>query len=329
MRKLQVVSLLIGVLALVWLVHRIGPDAIAGGMRAIGFGFALTASAHLAGLILDSVTLRACAGKIGTALSLLPFVRASVAGHAINEATPLGKLGEVTKYSILRERLEPTRAAGALVAQNIAMFVVNCNIIALMAPVAIGVFGVGGTMAMVFAIVGSAFFVCGLVGLLILRVGIGQWPFALARRLRLGNRHLPTETIDRWQQGWQRVEATWRDRSGDRLTQVTIWTSAIASRAANLTEAALILYFLGAGDIWAGALISLGGYQLMAWTFSFVPMQAGTAEGGAYVVFRAVGLDPALGVLVELGRRVRRISFVALGVIVLAVSAARAQRAAT
>jgi hypothetical protein len=48
-----------------------------------------------------------------------------------------------------------------------------------------------------------------------------------------------------------------------------------------------------------------------------VPLQAGSAEGGAYIVFQAVGLSPATGVLVEIGRKLRRVVFITLGVSLL------------
>jgi hypothetical protein len=91
----------------------------------------------------------------------------------------------------------------------------------------------------------------------------------------------------------------------------------ILSRCANLTETALILHFLGADNVLFAAFLSLASSQLVGWVFSFVPMSAGSAEGGAYIVFSAVGLSPELGVLVEIGRKLRKVVFISLGVTVL------------
>ena len=102
-----------------------------------------------------------------------------------------------------------------------------------------------------------------------------------------------------------------------------------AGRMWNVLETALILYFLGGERIIAAAVLSLGSSQMVGWLFSFVPMGAGTAEGGAYVVFRAAGLSPDLGVLVEIGRKLRRIVFITLGVLVLGWDAFRTQRRTT
>lgn len=326
MRKLQALFLLVGLGALAWMVYRVGPATLLEGILAIGWGFALTGSSHLGALLLDSVTLRACAGADPP--PYLTFARASIAGHGINESTPFGKVGEITKYSLLRERLPADRAAGALVAQNICMFVVNCGLIALGAPIAFFVFDTRGPAAAMFWVASGVFLVAGAVGLLVLRRGLGGWPFLLLRHAGLGRFRPSKARVQKWRTGWRKVEAAWQASGKDEKTREAAWVSAIGSRMCNVLETALILYFLGGERIIAAAVLSLGSSQLVGWLFSFVPMGAGTAEGGAYVVFRAAGLSPDLGVLVEIGRRVRRIAFIALGVAVLGWDTFRSQRRA-
>jgi hypothetical protein len=82
-------------------------------------------------------------------------------------------------------------------------------------------------------------------------------------------------------------------------------------------EAGLILYFLGGDNIVAGAFLSLASYQLSGWLLSFVPMAAGSAEGSAFILFSAIGLSPQLGVMVEIGRKIRKVVFICLGISVL------------
>jgi hypothetical protein len=327
LRKLQLLFLLVGLGALAWMVYRLGPDTLLDGILAIGWGFAFTCTSHLGALLLDSVTLRACAGREG-APPYLHFARASIAGHGINESTPFGKVGEITKYSLLRERLPAERAAGALVAQNICMFVVNCGLIALGAPVAFFVFDTRGPAATMFWVASGVFLIAGAVGMLVLHRGLGGWPFLLVRRAGLGRFRPSRARVDKWRASWRKVEAAWQSTAGDRRARDAAWLSAIASRMCNVLETALILYFLGGDRIVAAAVLSLGSSQIVGWLFSFVPMGAGTAEGGAYVVFRAAGLSPDLGVLVEIGRKLRRVIFIALGVAVLGWDTFRAQRRA-
>jgi hypothetical protein len=327
LRKLQALFLLVGLGALAWMVYRLGPGTLLDGMLAIGWGFALTCSAHLGALLLDSVTLRACAGRDDVP-PFLYFARASIAGHGINESTPFGKLGEITKYSLLRQKLPADRAAGALVAQNICMFVVNCGLIALGAPIAFFVFDTRGPAAAMFWVASGVFLVAGGVGLMILHLGLGRWPFLLLRNAGLGRFRPSKARVDKWRTGWRKVEKAWQATADDKKAREAAWLSAIGSRMCNVLETALILYFLGGERIIAAAVLSLGSSQLVGWLFSFVPMGAGTAEGGAYVVFRAAGLSPDLGVLVEIGRKLRRVVFIALGVAVLGWDTFRSQRRA-
>ena len=331
MRKLQLLLLVIGLAALTWTVIAVGPGRLADGVVAIGWGLILTSGAHFTGLSLDAVTLRATAGAAGRQVPYRHYLRTSLAGHAINEATPFGKAGELTKYALLSERMPGERAAAALVAQNIVMFVVNCGLIAAGAPLALVVFDVVPGARPAFALTGAAFAVAGAVAVVLLHRGVGSWPLSLARRLgvprwRLGRRRIGAERLDRWQTTWSEVQDIWREAARDRRAQAVAWVSAVASRSANLVETGLILHFLGGRQLAAAAVVSLASSQLVGWLFSFMPMGAGTAEGGSYVVFRAVGLSPALGVLVEIGRRLRRLVFIGVGVAVLGQSEFRHAR---
>ena len=101
MKWIRLACLVIGAIALTWLIVHIGPDAIWDGLRRIGWGLAVGCGFHLAGLCLDAVTLRWLV--TGERPPYLLVVRASIAGHAINAATPGGKLGELTKFDVLEE----------------------------------------------------------------------------------------------------------------------------------------------------------------------------------------------------------------------------------
>ena len=323
MRRVQLAFFLVGCAALAWLVARLGPDRLAAGLAGVGWGFALTCGLHLTGLLFDSVVLRITAGPAGRTAPLTRYARASVTGHAINEATPLGNLGEVTKYAILVEAMPPAAAGGAVVARNILSFVVNCGLIAVGGPIALLWFGVSGAPAVAFALVSVGFLLAGAIGLVLLARGVGDWPFALLRRLRVA-----PERVDRWRAGWLKVEASWKTATSDRRAMVGAWLATIASRLTAVAETALLLHLLGGDQLLAAALLSLGTAQAVGWLLSIVPMQAGTGEGGAYLVFAAVGLAPELGVLIELGRKLRRVGFIALGVILLGWDTARRYRRA-
>jgi hypothetical protein len=137
------------------------------------------------------------------------------------------------------------------------------------------------------------------------------------RRVGIGRFRLSKKRVDGWQKGWRKVEKSWRAASEQRGARFVIFASMALGRLCNVVEAGLILYFLGGDQIVAGAFISLASYQLSGWVLSFVPMAAGSAEGSAFVIFSAVGLSPQLGVMVEIGRKIRKVVFICLGISVL------------
>jgi len=300
-----------------WMVFHLGQGTLLDGMVAVGWGFVLTCGAHLTGLLCDAMVLRTCAGAPGRKLPYLHYARISIAGHGVNEATPFGKVGEVVKYTLLDERLKAADSAGALVAQNIASFVVNCGLIALVSPVAFLFLDADSLITIMFGVVGVGFLLAGAVGLVIMRRGLGGWPFALLRKLGIGRFRVPKRRIQRWEKAWTKVEKSWKKATAQRGALPTIWIFTVLSRLANVLEAGLLIYFLGGDHYVAAAFLNLAGYQLTSWVFNFVPMSAGPAEGSAYILFRAVGLSPDLGVMVEIGRKLRRVVFIFLGVSLL------------
>jgi hypothetical protein len=309
MRHINAAFLVIGAAALAWMVHHIGLDRLRDGMAQVGAGFAALCAVHFTAIVVDSITLRACAGDPGQAIPLRSYVRVSLAGHAINEATPLGKLGEITKFTLLSEHLPTRRSAAALIVQNLVMGIANCALIAIAPLVAILALDVHGRVATVFLVTAGAFTVIGVVFVWLLYRGFGDLPFRLLRLLGFGD-----ERVARWQASWERTETLWRDATGNRGRMRTAWLSQLASRAISIGENALILHFLGADNAIAIATISMASFQLIHWTTSFVPLQTGTAEGSAYVLFEKIGLAPHLGVVMELVRKVRRLAFIGIGV---------------
>ena len=60
-RRLNIGFLVCGVIALAWLVYTLGIDRMLDGLSRLGWGFALSTAAFTCGILLDGVTMRACA----------------------------------------------------------------------------------------------------------------------------------------------------------------------------------------------------------------------------------------------------------------------------
>jgi uncharacterized membrane protein YbhN (UPF0104 family) len=311
-RRFHLIFLLMGLGALAWLLHQVGLDTLGNSLAMVGWGFLLSTSAHFLAIVMDSFTLRAAMSSAGPSISFWQVLRASLAGHAINEATPLSKLGEVTKYTLIAEHISNQRAAAALIVQNIIMFVVNCTLMVLAPLASIAILDIDSDFTLLLLITAGVFGVLALGTVLLLIRGPGELPFRLARRVGLGNKR-----VERWRSTWKNVEAHWQEAIHDRNSLGIALVTGVASRMASVTEFAIILRFLGAEDVLAMAALTLAGSQVVTWSTSFIPMQAGTSEGGAYLLYRQIGISPGLGVVVELVRRMRRLVFIGIGVALL------------
>lgn len=298
-----------------WLVHRIGIDAIADGLARVGPWFAVIVLLHFCAILLDGATLRFAAGPAGDGVGFWLFARASLAGHGINQATPLGKMGEITKVTTMAEALPTTTATGALIVQNFVMFVINCVMIGLGVVVAAFAFEVDPAFMTGFWIIGGVFAVLGVVALLLMWRGVGEAPLRVARWFGVKR--------DDW---WHETRAAWSEAAASPRHMRRAFAASATSRVFDFVEAGLILHLLGIDQMIAATVVSEAGYQVVYWGTSFVPMQAGTAEGGAYLLFEGLGLAPTAGVLLELIRRARRLVFIGIAVAIVGWQGVRALR---
>jgi uncharacterized protein (TIRG00374 family) len=314
-RLVNALLLAAGLAALAWMISRLGLDSLAAAAARVGWASPAAIAAHFASLLVASVSLILA---VGAPLRFPAAFAIEMAGHAVNEATPMAKLGELTKYGMLADRVPAERAAAGVIVWNIGLFVAAAITIAIACVVALVTFDVApaARTLVVIAAIANALAAALAVGVLYLRVG--TWPFALLRRLRISK-----ERVERWRAGWLRVEEAWSTVAADRRRLAGIFAVSLAVRALNVAEGALILAALGAEPLLASALAGYAAFQLTAWLIGFVPLQVGTAEGGSYVAFTALGLPGAHGVVLELTRKLRRLLFIAVGLVILALGLAR------
>ncbi len=322
LRIINRVFFVVGLAGLVFLVFATGPDVLFDGLRRVGWAFPLVVLLHVGAIASDSMMLWACAGRCAR----WRFVfRASLAGHGINEATPLAKLGEITKYTLLIPAIagehSRDRAAAALIVQNITMFVAGCLTIAIGSLVTVFAFDLPRYVSQTLVALSVAFAVVALVALAVFRFGIGSWPFR-----PLGKVGVPLDRVEEWRGHWASVEARWKSVTTSRRLMAINWCAAALSRSLEVMQAVVILWALGSEQVVCAAVMSVASFQLILWATAFIPMQVGSHEAGAFALFASVGLSPSTGLLLELVRKLRRVVFVLLGVGILGASAFREDR---
>lgn len=318
LQRWNVAFFVVGLAALLLLTMHVGPAQLFGSVRAVGYAFAFSSSLHLCGLLLDGVGLRWCAGTDGPRVSWGRYVWCTIAGHAINESSPLAQMGELTKYTLLSGLLPRERVASALLLQNLMFLLCNSLLIGL-CPVAVAyALGVTGPAAVVLQTTSGVFVVISLGLLAMLWVGPRVVTHTVLPRLPL-----PARFKERFTTFWMAARDSLKDGLAHRARLTGALLCTVGERSLAVLELTVILHFLGVDRALTVAFLALSNVQLVTWLTSWVPLQAGTTEGASYLLFEAVGLVPQAGVSMELVRKARKVCFILFGLTLLGLHAFR------
>jgi glycosyltransferase 2 family protein len=236
-----------------------------------------------------------------------------MAGDAVNYVTPSASIGgEFVKARLLLRRIATTDAMGSVSLAAINQFLSQIVFILAAAP-----FVAARASA---PIVGD------------LAVGVGVFVvLVIAAFVYLGRRQDAFRRIRAflvrrgWFERWTRDESGWRALDAaifgafrrhpvDNGLSVLFFTFGWAMGA---VEIYLILYFLGLPAGWPEAIAIEGLSMLVDLAFFYVPAKIGTQEGGKYMIFLLLGLNPAGGFALGVVRRLREMGWALLGLLAL------------
>ena len=105
-----------------------------------------------------------------------------------------------------------------------------------------------------------------------------------------------------------------RRRPGDFAASVALY---YAGWLVGIVEVGLILALLRAPVSWRQAFAIEALSVAIEGAFFFVPAKMGTQEGGKYLIFHVLGLDPARGFALGFVRRLRELAWAAIGLALL------------
>jgi hypothetical protein len=326
MKWLNRIFFAVGLACLVGTVAAVGPGTIADAALHLGAWFWPLAAVNLLWYAADARGWARVLGPAGRSPGMAGrLVRATVAGEAVNNATPLMNLGgEPVKGLLLRGRVPADTVVASLVVDNTIRTLATAVFLAVGLGLSLCVLNleprlVGGLVAAFAAI-------AVLVGLAFALQARG----VLGRGLDLGRRlGIRPGTIEHHRPAADRIDAAiggfYRGRRRDFAASLA-WH--LASRLI-ATAAAVLLTLMGCPVGILQALLIQTVSVLLNLAFAFIPLQIGAAEGGHFVLFQALGMDPAMGVAFSLVRRVRGLLWIGVGLLIgMAMSRGRAADAA-
>ena len=294
-----------GIGLLVWQVRRAGPEAIAGGLAQVGWGFLAILALSFARFALRSfawTTLMDGRASLGAAVS------ATLAGDAIGNLTPLSLLvSEPVKALYLRDRIPGSRSFAALTAENFFY------------SISVAIFIVIGTAAMLVAFAvpeelrwAGLLAVAGMVIILVAALWLAWRKPALASatltRLRLP---LGLTFLERV----RRFETTTYDllRQHPKPLVIVLGCEA-AFHILSFAEAYYTVWLITGRSAPVAALVFDTFNRIVNIVFRAMPLRIGVDEASTAIVAPAIGFSPAVGVTIALARKGRMLVWAAAGI---------------
>lgn len=321
MKRLNLLFFLVGVAFLAVTLWGVGLDALVQGAFRLGGWFWPMVAMNLLWYAADARGWASVLGPQGRFPGRLRrLVLAQVAGEAINNATPLLNLGgEPMKALLVHGRVPGDALVSSLVVDNTIKYIATVGFIAAGLGLSLAVLDLSWQVQT--GLVAAFATIAILVGLAVAAQASGLLGRSLALARRLGMRQA---TLDRYRPAADRIDAAIAQFYGARrrdFASSLAWH--LASRFVATVDAALLLHLLGYPVGALEALFIQTISVLLNLVFAFIPLQIGAAEGGHYVLFQLLGMEPALGVVFSLVRRVRGLVWIAVGLLVVLVLSRR------
>lgn len=319
-RRLRLVALALGVILFGLLLYRVGLHNLLDNLRRAGWVLAPVMLLWLGTYCCNATSWRLIMadepGRPGFGAAL----NVTISGFALNYATPVLSVGgEALKVAAATRWLGNTRrAAGSVVGYRLLF--TTAHVICMLVAVAIAVGHGPATPVARWSLGFAALILLAEAALLlsIHRAGALLRLLALLHRIpglgRLAAR--AEQKRDALSELDQLVTALWRTRPARFWTALSL---EILGRTLMLGEFYLVPRSLGLAvtpwDAFAmGGLTSLVGLMLFV-----VPFGLGAKEAGSLGAFRLLGYDPAIGVYTAVVGRLRELSWIGIGLLLLAL----------
>ncbi|MDQ3666293.1 MAG: flippase-like domain-containing protein [Acidobacteriota bacterium] len=318
MKRLQAVSLVLGLALFAYLIYNIGVGQILHSVRLVGAAFIVlmlvSGMRHL---------LRAAAWKKcfevdhRRRVSLFKLFNVRLAGEAIRYLSFTGPLlGEPAKAALIKRHLPLAHGLSSVIIESLtytlaAVVVIIAGLIFVLANVTLD----NNLRTAAVVISASVLFAVFLISR-----GIARRYFVLARAMN----RLARLTGRRWfaekASSVERIEESicnfynQRERAFPYVLMLEL-----ASHAVSIFEVYLILRFMGVEASLLTAFVIEAASKLINTAFFFVPGQVGVSEGGNALLLRAIGLGASTGIALALIEKIRTLAWAAYGLVALLI----------
>jgi len=308
----NVLFLAVGALALALLVQQVGPARLLSQLRQIGWAFAVVLLIELA----SNAT--SCRGWMHTfpredRPGYWRLLSTGLASLSVAGILPSGQAGELAKGNLLRGHARPTTIVSSLLFFNYLHMLTTCVVV--LAGAALGLSSgrfsrqtAGWTLGIGLIVMVGTLGFGAMLRLDALERLVGwarKLPF---RKLRPSeNAWTSARTIDTALRAFRRVD----------LLKSAFWLT--VGRLFQVLEVYVVLRGLGLPEGLPEVSMVYSATSLANYLLMILPAREGFLEGSSYVVFGLLGLSAAGGLSFEVVRRLRKVVYQVLGLLLMTV----------
>lgn len=312
----NVVMMLFGAGALVWMLHSLGWDKFRQAVDGLGPTFAICIVLDLIAAAFDARALHAFMRPEARMISYWRVLAAQLSGRAVNVVTPFGAFGEATKLSMLVLHAPRARVLSSIVLFNLATLYFSVGVIMIGTPITLLLIHLPPPLNVVVYIALPVLIALMIaLGILVHRGAMSSLTGVLS-----GLHVISHERRDDWRKKLADVDRHIAELHRNRAAGTwrgILWV--IAERLVTWTSTLLLIHALGVHLTPTLVLGYLSIGVLIQWTASIVPMGLGLADGGNYALFGLLGAAGSQGAFVTMLNRARSLGVAMLGFVVMAV----------
>ena len=310
----NIAVLVVGAVALAWMMHRLGWSTIKNVLSGVGGWFALIVALDLAAIACEAAAIHEFMRPESRMVKYWRILAAQLSGRAINILTPGGVLGEATKISMLVSSATRGRVVSSIALLNLVSFYLSVAIVIIGVPLTALLVDLPPSLKLTVWI-GLAVVVAVVVGIgVMIQRGAVKTVLAGARGLRLVSK----ERKEKWTARLADLDRHIRELQSDRSPGTRAGMLFVAAaRLCSWTATGVVLYSVGVelGFTLLCGVFSVG--VLIGWISAIVPFGMGIADGGNYALFDVLGASGTDGVFVTLLSRARSLTLAVLGLLVM------------
>jgi len=290
-------------------VYLIGPGSLLHDLALVGVGFVIVFGQESLAILFNTLGWHYAIPHARGRVAFGPLFAMRMAGDAINYATPSASIGgEFVKARLLHRKIPLLEAVSSVSLAAINQFL--SEIIFILATIPFF-----ATQALTPAIANITYAASGLIVLICVVLFYLAWRRNLFQQahaflVRRGWFRQWTEKEDVWRKLDENIFGSFWRHPRDNAVSVLFFTLGWAMGA---VEVYLILYFFQVSIGWGTAFAIEGFSILIDMCFFYVPAKIGTQEGGKYIIFLLLGLNPESGFALGVVRRLREIAWTLLG----------------